>query len=168
MPSAQSAAELLASLQQLRAALELGARARLQQISLALGAELHERARRAAERIRDVPWEDAVNRVRNYPLRVNAADAIDRIRPVSRRALAACTVSSASTAAIVALAAILALTAGGLIVRPRATFCELLGLDVAETPADALRSFTEAKLDRLQLGHLIVERRADGADRLSA
>ena len=53
MPSAQSAAEVLASLQQLRVALELGAQARLQQIKLALArAELHERACRAAERIR--------------------------------------------------------------------------------------------------------------------
>ena len=107
MPSAQSAAEVLASLQQLRLALELRARARLQQISL----ELHERARRAAERICAVPWEDAV----------------DRIRPVSRRALAACSVSSASITALTTFAAILAFTAGGLIVRPRATFCELLG-----------------------------------------
>ena len=109
MPSAQSAAEVLASLQQLRLALELRARARLQQISL----ELHERARRAAERIRAVPWEDAVDRVRNYPLREHAADAIDRIRPVSRRALAAFTVASASTAALTTFAAILAFTAGG-------------------------------------------------------
>jgi len=57
---------------------------------------------------------------------------------MSQRALAACTVASASTAALTTFAAILAFTAGGLIVRPHATFCELLGLDVTETPTDAL------------------------------
>ena len=60
-----------------------------------------------------MPWEDAVDRVRNYPLREHAADAIDRIRPMSQRALAACTVSSASAAALTTFAAILAFTAGG-------------------------------------------------------
>ena len=46
------------SLQQLRLALELRARARLQQVRLALErAELHERARRAVERIRAVARE---------------------------------------------------------------------------------------------------------------
>ena len=140
MPSAQSATELLASLQQLRVALELTARARVQQLRLTLErAELHERARRAAEQIRAVPWEDAVDRVRNYPLREHAADIIERVRPMSQRALAACTVASASIAALASFAAILALTAGSLILRPRATFCELLGLDVTETDdGDAL------------------------------
>ena len=58
MPSAQSTAEVLISLQQLRLALELRARARLQQVRLALErAELHERARRAVERIRAVARE---------------------------------------------------------------------------------------------------------------